>query len=232
MEEPVQTEFFDFKMVEESCQRTCLFCKWIEGLGLDPELTQRVLSEYYVGATVYSVSKGTEYYGPAAVFWQIDEQMRVHDAKMIPYKPNGHRLGDKVDWMRAYCERTKFGPHIKQTDKVLFGQHLLPRYPGKNVCIVESEKSAVLCAILFPQFLWLATGGCGNLQVAKLLPLMDRTVLVYPDSGEYEKWCERMKESGHKQFHVIDEIEKYEPNTDIADVILGEAKEKSNQNVK
>lgn len=69
-----------------------------------------------------------------------------------------------------------------------------------------------------------ATGGCSNLQSSKLIPLMDRHLVIYPDSGEYQKWCERMKDSGHKQYTVVKMLEDYEPNTDIADVILGIAR--------
>ena len=41
----------------------------------------------------------------------------------------------------------------------LFGEHLLKQYPKKVVALVESEKTAVICAGLMPRFLWLATGG-------------------------------------------------------------------------
>ena len=61
------------------------------------------------------------------------------------------------------------------------------------------------------------------MQPSKLQPLIDRRIVVYPDSGEYSKWHERMKASGHKFFHVVDFMEGYKPNTDIADIILGVA---------
>ena len=78
----------------------------------------------------------------------------------------------------------------------------------------------------YPQNLWLATGGCGNLQSEKLQPLLNRRVVVYPDSGEYEKWKECMERSGHTNYHVVDFMEQYEPNTDIADILLDEARQK------
>lgn len=115
---------------------------------------------------------------------------------------------------------------MEQTEKVLFGLHLISRYPEKTICIVESEKSALVCALRYPEYLWLATGGCSNLQSSKLRPLMQRRLVVYPDSGEYTKWCERMEVSGHKQYTVVKLLEDYEPNTDIADIILGVAKRK------
>lgn len=229
-----QTEFFDMAWAEKACDRNSTFRTWFEGLAVTEEgnglfaaeRISEVLAEYYVGGTEKDVIAGGVNYGPAAVFWLIDEKQRVHDAKFIAYKTEGRRVAEWGNTMRSICERTKKGPQLQETEKVLFGLHLLPRYPDKVVCIVESEKSALICACRYPQYVWLATGGCGNLQASKLQPLMHRRVVVYPDSGEYHKWSERMKESGHRQYRVVYLLEDYEPNTDIADIILGVAKEK------
>lgn len=223
---PTQTEFFPHEWAEEACQRQSTFRKWFESLPFEGERIRQVLSEYLVGATErYTVVEGVNV-GPAAVFWMIDEQQRVHDAKLIAYTADGHRVQGWGNSMRAICEKAKRGPQLLQTEKVLFGLHLLPRYPDKTVFIVESEKSALVCACRYPQHLWLATGGCGNLQGAKLRPLTERRIVVVPDSGAYDKWSERMKQSGHRHYHVVDFLEQYEPNTDIADIILGQAKKK------
>lgn len=221
-----QTEFFDFDWVEESVRRKSTFRTWFESLPFDETRKQEVLAEYYVGGTSNDIIVEGLNYGPAAIFWMIDEQQRVHDAKLIAYTCDGHRVQNWGNSMRSICEKTKVGPQLSHTDKVLFGLHLLNRYPDKTVGIVESEKSALICACRFPQYLWLATGGCGNLNAQKIKPLMNRKVIVFPDSGEYGKWHERMKESGHKQFHVVQLLEDYLPNTDIADIILGVAKKK------
>ena len=160
------------------------------------------------------------------MFWLIDEQQRVHDAKLMAYRNDGHRVQGWANTMRSICERSHVGPQLQDTEKVLFGQHLLPRYPDKTVCIVESEKTSLICACRYPQFLWLATGGCGNLQTDKLLPLLHRRLVVYPDSGEYDKWKEQMAKSGCWDYRVVDFMEQFEANTDIADILLGEAQQK------
>ena len=165
-------------------------------------------------------------YGRAVVFWLIDEQQRVHDAKLMAYRNDGHRVQGWANTMRSICERSHVGPQLQNTEKVLFGQHLLPRYPDKTVCIVESEKTSLICACRYPQFLWLATGGCGNLQTDKLIPLQHRRLVVYPDSGEYDKWKEQMARSGCRDYRVVDFMEQFEANTDIADILLGEAQQK------
>lgn len=219
-----QTEFFPLSWAEAAVKRDGTFTRWFLNLPFPDTIKQRVLAEYYVGATANDISLNHVNYGPAAVFWMIDEQQRVHDAKLIAYQINGHRVEGWGNSMRSICKKTGKGPQLDETEKVLFGLHLLPKYPDKAVCIVESEKTALICACHYPKFVWLATGGCGNLQTSKLKPLLNRRVIVYPDSGECSKWKERMAESGHQNYTVMEFIDEYEPNTDIADVLLNVAK--------
>ena len=223
--EVVQTEFFSMAWAEAAARRTSPFRTWFESLPFDDLRISQVLADYYVGATATDTIIHGRNYGPAAVFWMIDEQRRPHDAKFIAYTPDGHRVQDWGNSMRSVCEKTKAGPQLQETEKVLFGLHLLPRYPDRTVCIVESEKTALICACRYPEYVWLATGGCGNLQPSKLRPLKDRHIVIYPDSGEYDKWKQRMEESRHRDYTIVDFMEQYPPNTDIADVLLGEARQ-------
>lgn len=226
-EEYVQTEFFDHSWTEKASARNCPFKEWFRSLPFDSELIEQTLADYYVGASrKYIIVDGVNY-GTAVMFWQIDEQQRVHDAKLMAYKLDGHRVPGWGNSMRSMCEKKKIGPQLEQTEKVLFGVHLLDKYPDKPVAIVESEKTALVCTCKRPDLLWLATGGCGNLQVSKLRALKGRIVIVFPDSGVFDKWFELMRESGLMNYSVSNFLEQYEPNTDIADVILGEAKLKN-----
>lgn len=216
----VQKEFFDMAWVEKAAERQSTFRTWFEGLPFDDDVKQKVLAEYYVGATADDKIINGVNHGPAAVFWMIDEQQRVHDGKMIAYKPDGHRVEGWGNYVRSICEKKKMGPQLQETEKVFFGLHLLNRYPEKTVCIVESEKSALVCACRWPEYIWMATGGCGNLQLRKLRPLMSRHLVVWPDSGEFKKWSGIIQKSGHGHYNVVEMLERYAPNTDIADVIL------------
>ncbi len=224
-----QTEFYDMAWAEIACKRTSTFRIWFEGLPFDSERIREVWQDYLVGATKEDIRIGGINYGPAAVFWMIDEQGRVHDGKMIAYSCDGHRIEGWGEWVRSAAVKKKLGPQIEHTVKVLFGLHLLKRYPDKVVCIVESEKTALICACHYPEHLWMATGGCGNLQAEKLRPLMNRRIVVFPDSGEYKKWCEQMQLSGHKNYYVEDFLEQYPGNTDIADLIIEELKTKKTE---
>lgn len=219
----VQTEFFDIEWAEKALKRECTFTKWLKTLPFDAERIQQVIDEYYVGGSGDDVHYNGINYGRAVVFWMIDEQMRVHDAKLMAYQNNGHRLATRVNWLRSICENCRNGPQIESTEKILFGLHLINRYPDRNVCIVESEKTALICACRYPEYLWLATGGCANLQPSKLRLLKNRHVALFPDSGELEKWTECAEKGGLRSYNVWADIEQYVSNTDIADVILGEA---------
>ena len=217
-----QTLFFDIEWAKAAIARPSTFVKWFMSLPFDDVRKLEVIKDYYVGGTASDVCLNNVNYGPATVFWMIDEQQRVHDAKLIAYQIDGHRVQGWGNSMRSICEKSGKGPQLQETEKVLFGLHLLTLYPDKPVGIVESEKTALICACQWPQYIWMATGGCGNLQPQKLRPLLSRRVVVYPDSGELDKWRKRMLESGHRNYTIVEFFEQYPPNTDIADVLLDE----------
>lgn len=219
-----QTEFFPLQWAERSVDRQSTFRTWFMSLPFSDERKAEVLREYYLGGMAKDTIVQGVSYGPAAIFWMIDAEQRVHDAKMIAYTPDGHRLQNWGNSIRSVCEKTHQGPQLQWTEKVFYGLHLTARYPDRPVCIVESEKTALICACRYPEYVWLATGGCGNLQKEKLTPLMGRHLAIFPDSGVLEKWSNVMKTSGHKDYRIVEYLENYEPNTDIADVILGTAR--------
>ena len=80
----------------------------------------------------------------------------------------------------------------EQTEKVLFGLHLVPRYPDKPIGLVESEKSALICsAFTEPEsVLYLATAGQSNLTIAMLEPLLirNKSIVLIPDKDSFDKW--------------------------------------------
>ena len=62
----------------------------------------------------------------------------------------------------------------------------------KTICVVESEKTAIIMSEAKPKYIWLATGGKTELNVAKLRPLAGRKVILFPDTDEtgetYREW--------------------------------------------
>ena len=50
------------------------------------------------------------------------------------------------------------------------------------IAIVEAEKTAVILSEHYPQCIWLASGGLSMLNAAKLWPLRERKVILFPDT--------------------------------------------------
>lgn len=189
------------------------FILWLQSL-FSPASVADAIRLYRLGTT-----SPTRYRNQGIIFWQIDRAGLVRDGKIMWYRPDGHR--EKVmSWISATLRKKGLYPD-QQTRKCLFGEHLLDDEVLGNlpICIVESEKSAVICSILFPEFLWLATCGCGGLNRDKLRPLSGRDIAVFPDSGSRDKWLDILLASGQKCL-VYDGIEGYPPNTDLVDILI------------
>ncbi len=126
------------------------------------------------------------YWEGATVFWQIDNDGKIRTGKIMLYDPKtGHRVKNptsKVMWVHKLNFFKDF--HLKQC---LFGEHLLDEYDGP-VAIVESEKTAIIASIFFPDTVWLATGGLNNLREETTRCLKGRRVFLFPDLGAEEKW--------------------------------------------
>jgi hypothetical protein len=133
------------------------------------------------------------------VYWQIDAEGRVRDGKLMAYdehchrvKPGEHDTKSSVSW--AVYEFRQCGLLDKNWEAThcLFGLHQLNSRPDDLVCIVEAEKTAVICSQKFKDCIWMAAGGLEQLSLDKLRPLIGRQVILYPDTdpeGEtYKKW--------------------------------------------
>ena len=182
-------------------------------LAISQQQLQRVYDDYLLGATHQS----------DVIFWQIDRQGRVHGGHIMQYHADGHR-GGYQGWTHVPLIRTGRLPQNWTLYQCLYGEHLLTRYPEKNVCIVESEKTALIMAAYRPQHLWMATAGCGGLSAERLECLRGRRVTLFPDSGCYDKWLRQMRQTTGINYNIATQLEQYAPNTDLADLLLGEAK--------
>ena len=69
----------------------------------------------------------------------------------------------------------------------------------RRVAVVESEKTAVIMSELFPEYLWLASGGLHELTAVKLFPLRHYRVVLFPDTDEhhesYKLWYDVAQEA-------------------------------------
>ena len=171
------------------------FCRWLKGINWDATQRDRLLdmlNDYRIG---------TDKYG-RIIFWQIDEKQHVRTGKMMKYKPDGHRDKESpynFDWIHSALYRDyRTGYSADKTDvkPCLFGLHLLNKYKTlqrQQVCIVESEKTALLMAIAYgnhPGQVWMACGGLENLNREKLKSIIEqkRDIILYPDRDGIAKW--------------------------------------------
>ena len=62
----------------------------------------------------------------------------------------------------------------------------------KTIAVVEAEKTAVIMSEVKPEYVWMATGGKTELNVAKLRPLAGHRIILFPDTDEdgqtYRDW--------------------------------------------
>jgi hypothetical protein len=161
---------------------------------LESPTIQRLMSDYCFGHTKNG----------SIIYWQLDGRNRIRTGKIMQYDPStGKRVKDvtspgRIDWVHAKLKRDGILPDDFNLVQCLFGEHLLKRYPGKVVALVESEKSAIIAAGVYPRYIWLATGGRSQLSIDKLRVLGGRTVVMFPDTDtdgkSYALWCAKAKE--------------------------------------
>lgn len=159
----------------------------------------------------------------ATVFWQIDQNEKVHAGKIMLYDPStGKRVKkpyNHINWVHKALREQDFN-----LNQCLFGLHRIREDYIKAVAIVESEKTAIIMSTLVPDILWLATGSKQNLKTRLLEPLAGRKIVLYPDKGEYEEWrskAEVIKKNGLK-VEVSDILEELplKPGADLVDYYL------------
>ena len=204
----------DMQYVRRSHSPHSTFWQWITTtaaprLGISAERLQQVYDDYLLGATRRQ----------NVIFWQIDEQQRVHGGHIMQYRTDGHRDGFQ-GWTHIPLIRQGLLPRDWQLHQCLFGQHLLSLRPLDQVCIVESEKTAIVMAALHPQHLWLATCGSGGLSPERTACLRGRRVTIFPDSGCYQKWSHVMQHTTGIHYNLSAGLEQYPPNTDLCDLLL------------
>jgi len=206
-----------------------LLVRWIKtGIrwdGVQRRRIEQVLKDYHVGHSKQGMT----------MWWQIDDQGIVRTGKMMRYRADGHRDksdGYNFDWVHSALYRSRKYDETKvEAHPTLFGLHLLNRYSTATVCIVESEKTALLMAIAYGNHaaqVWMACGGLNMLNRERLAPIIKqhRNIILYPDRDGVAKW--RLKAEQLRYDRIIvdaDPVTKWwmpgdGEKADIADVVV------------
>ncbi len=172
--------------------------------------TETTFGKYNICSAKYWRYKG----GMSTCFVQIDAEGRGRQVKVMCYDPDtGRRLHSEAVAERWGEKTGSYYTPQRQENKVaflgkriigkpeanlrqcFFGEHLLKKYPGAEVRIVESEKTAMVCDIYMrgENIVWLATGGkngCRWSDYETYKVLAGRRTVLWPDLGCYEAWSE------------------------------------------
>lgn len=188
----------------------------------DPVIVEGLIDEYRLGVTR----------SRAVIFFQIDVEGRCRTGKMMLYDPEtGHRIKDesqpnRINWVHALMKKAGSLPPDWELTQCLFGEHLLRQYPDKPVALVESEKTAVICAGLMPQFLWLAAGGKSQISAEKLSVIGSRKLTAFPDVDGFAEWQQKLSAIPGLNVTVSDILQRnatpedFSAHIDIADWLL------------
>lgn len=169
------------------------------------------------------------------LFWELDQQGRLHNAHMMKYMPNGHRIKGKEGhgntWLHARMKYAKrFDDTKNSTSYCIFGLHLLNRYPRAAVHLVESEKTAILMATAYGNndlHVWMAVCGIQNLNEERLRPLIEakRKIVLFPDRDGIDAWSAKAMDIPYPVSINTTAVRKWwhpedGEKADIADVVV------------
>lgn len=190
---------------------------------------------------------GTSAHWPGAcIFWLLDEYGQVRGGQVVLYDGTGHTVKYPrrcTTWVHtALASRyrqqklpapgwlTSYEQH-GQKSPCLFGLPQLGTAPaGKPVALVESAKTAMICAPYWPEFIWLATMGQSYLTAERLAPLKGRRLTLFPDAGSLANWQQRAEKLRNQGFDAKVSIDleysvtpdERNEGLDLADVLLVE----------
>jgi len=196
----------------------------------DDNTAEAIKQQYKIGTSMFW--KG------ATVFWQIDIEGKIRNGKIMQYVM---RTDEKCS-IGTNCGRVKTNiPPVMWVSRLkgvkdfnlkqcFFGEHLLPLFPDYKVCVLESEKSALIAAAYYPDCIWLACGGATGLTDDKTGPLEGRYVILWPDLGKFDLWAARavkMKEKLKKSVIILSDMlediatdEERAQGLDLADFLI------------
>lgn len=151
----------------------------------DQDRLEILMKRYPIGATEQG----------EPIFWHINSENKI---------TNGHIITMDSDTGKIYDESW-----YNQDERpiCLFGEHLLTTFPSQTVALVKDEMTAAIMSTFSTPYLWLAIGK-EQATPTDLLPLEGKSVVVFPDRGEYSKWQETLQTFPDLHYHISDVLEK------------------------
>ena len=194
-------------------------------------LTTYLYSHYdedEVNVTIDKYQVGTSnQFNNSTVFWQMDNTGNIRSGKIMAYETaTGKRRKNKdgkplINWVHFALKLPEF--NLKQC---LFGLHLL-NDNVKQVAIVESEKTALIMSIEFPNYTWMSTGSLQGFKHEYLAPLKGTAIIAFPDKEGYVQWQKTADILNDKGFEIevskLLENKNHEDGWDLVDMMCYES---------
>jgi hypothetical protein len=217
-----QPSYIPQKLYERSLNRSPELNDFLEYLSsiFDDGIVNKLIEDYNIGTA--------KYWPHATIFWQVDRKYKVRTGKIMLYDPyTGKRVKQPyahVTWAHTLLKKPNYN-----LQQVFFGEHLIAPGDTKIVCIVESEKTAIIAAGYLPEHTWVAAGSLEGLTLEKCRVLHGRQVMLVPDLDAYPKWEKKMNHLkgkmpgtrfGMGKFLQDLSPEEQTPGMDIADWLI------------
>lgn len=205
------------------------------------------LGRFYDNGIIFPYFYTDSHLCTAKIMWYDDDLHRVHEGKKA-YPKYFHNLIYTIENGWGHYDLNTYDTDDDMNDIIvpfklklcLFGHNQIINDKTKTICLVESEKTAVIMSIVFPEYIWVASGGKTLIQDYKFLFFTGRKCLVFPDLSEddnvYQYWLEKLTYFNRKygyDFEIVDyysdflkndnELIKYckcEGKFDIADFVI------------
>ena len=161
------------------------FFEYLYYICFDQEKLEAMMNRYPIGSTEQN----------EPIFWHINVENKIINGHIITMDSDTGNVHDE-SWYYQDKRHT-----------CLFGEDLLDNLPSQTVALVKSEMTAAIMSCFPTPYIWLATGK-DNVAISDLSPLEGRSVVVFPDKGEYHRWKDALGTIPNLQFHVSDVIEK------------------------
>ncbi|QXP70734.1 hypothetical protein H0I29_01150 [Polaribacter sp. R2A056_3_33] len=215
--EVIQPSYHNRKVLQEYCN-TKQQSNFISYLlrNFEPKMVSQAIDMYHIGTTNY-------WYG-ATIFWLIDTKNVIRGGKIMLYNCNtGKRVKKPFNHVSWIHKQLKLNNFVLQ--QCLFGLHLINSISKSDtICIVESEKTAIIMSIMIPNFIWLATGSKTGFKEKMLKSIKEFNVIAYPDKTEYKTWNEKAillnKQGYNIQCSTMLENLEIEDGGDLIDFLL------------
>ena len=177
------------------------FFKYLCGfVWFDQDRLEALIKRYPIGATEQG----------EPIFWHINSEHKIINGRIITMDRETGKVYD-ASW---------YYPDGRPT--CLFGEHLLETFPSQTVALVTDEMTAAIMSSFPTPYVWLATGK-EKATPTDLLPLVGKSVVVFPDKGDYSKWQETLQAVPNLQFHISDVMEKTQGDCHtIAQMVLSQ----------